>query len=175
VKSPRGRLHYDNELQVGDGGIVVTRTEEGCGRLTPATVPIDLRKVIGKPFNLGRVSGTLKPLGAAIPVRFQSRALYQYSESQHIGAHGMGSVQIKVVRAERKQKPGGGGSTPAGPGKTWLIVHLSPERPSANFVCRKSFYQLPFGYDPGPTFFLTDAAVAVYWPDGADGNPITIT
>jgi len=36
----------------------------------------------------------------------------------------------------------------------------------------ESFYQLPFGYDPGPMFFLTDATGAVYWPDGPMENPI---
>ena len=173
VKSPRGRYTYDNEIQVADGGIVVARTGEALSKAdTSSRTIIDLRKVIGTPFNLGRVSGNLKSLGAAIPLHFQSRAYTNTPNPNTIVRTGMVSVQIKVVRAERKQQPGGHGSTLAGPGKTWLIIHLALSGNPANFGMPESFYQLPFGYDPGPTFFLTDATGAVYWPDGPMENPI---
>jgi hypothetical protein len=173
VKSPRGRYTFDNEIQVEEGGIVVMRTEEALRKAdTSHRQVIDLRQVIGKPFDLGRVRGNLRPLGAEIPLRFQARAYTNLPNPNTIVRTGMGSAKMKVLRTERPERPGGMGSDLAEPGMTWLVVHLALSGNPANFGMPETFYQLRFGYDPAPTFFLTDAAGEVYWPYGPWENPI---
>jgi len=173
VKSLRGRYTFDNEIQVEEGGIVVTRAEAELRKADTSNRPvIDLRQVIGKPFDLARVRSNLWPLGATISLRFQSRAYTNLPNPNTIVRTGMGSAQMKVLRTERPERPGGLGTDLAGPGKAWLVVHLALCGNPSNFGMPATFYQLPFGYDPAPTFFLTDATGEVYWPDGVWQNPI---
>jgi hypothetical protein len=165
-KSQRGRYTYDNEIQVEEGGIVVMRAAEELAKAdTSHRAVIDLRDVVRKPFDLGRLRGNLKPLGAEIPLRFQARAYTNLPNPNTIVRTGTGSVAVKVLRAERQDKPIGPGSEPAGTGKTWLIVHMAVRGNPANFGDPENFYQTVLAYDLPPTFFLSDGAGEIYWPE----------
>jgi hypothetical protein len=170
IDSRRGRYTYKNELICERGGIVrdERRSEQKQAAERANVRPgIDLRNVVPRRFDLGLVRGRVAGLGTELRVRFQTRV------NSHSHATGIGAASVRVERAERRRKPGGGGSTPAGPGRTWLIVRIWLRGSPSNTGMPETFHQSLLYQDPPPAFFLAGRDGTVYWPDSSWSSAVT--
>ena len=168
ANSQRGRYTFQNELICESGGVVREQRQTArkeADRAADARSVINLNDVVPRQFNLARLGGRLAAPGGEVAVRFQTRTYSQTPRRDTIVATGSGSAAIRVERAERRDRPGGRGSTPAGPGKTWLIARLWLRGSASNAGMPDSFAQSFVYYDPGPVFFLVSREGTVYWPD----------
>jgi hypothetical protein len=176
MKSPRGRYTYDNELICQAGGIVKDQraSEQKLADEKSDSRPIiDVRRTVGRQFDLGLLKGRVYATGAEVPVQFQTRTYSQTPRRNTIVATGRGTAGIRLEAAERRQQWGGPGTDPAGSGLTWLILRLWLRGNASNAGMPETFTQSFYYFDPGPVFFVVDRAGSVYWPDGLVSSPIT--
>jgi hypothetical protein len=176
VKSRRGRYTYDNELICDSGGIVKDQrqtaqkqTDEQAG----SRPVVDVRKTVGRQLDLGLLKGRVVSTGAEVRVQFQTRTYSQTPRRNTIVATGRGAAAVRVESTERREQPGGKGSTLAGPGNTWLVVHVWVRGAASNAGMPDSFAQSFIYYDPAPVFFVVGRDGTVYWPDSSWSSAVS--
>jgi hypothetical protein len=175
VKNQRGRYAYDNELVCASGGIVKDQRQSAqkmADDKAGVESIIDIRRVVGKQFNMGLLQGRLASTGAELQVQFQTRTYSQTPRRNTITGTGRGAAGVRVEAAERRQQVTSRQSATAGPGNTWLVVRVWLRGNAANKGMPDTFYQSFVYRDPGPVFFVAGADGTVYWPDGIWLNPV---
>ena len=176
VKSQRGRYTYDNELICDAGGVVKdqgqTAQKQAAGQADSRPI-IYVEKTVGRQLDLGLLKGRLFSTGAEVQVQFQTRTYSQTPRRNTIVATGRGTAAVRVESAERREQPGGKGSTLAGPGNTWLVVHVWLRGAASNAGMPDSFAQSFIYYDPAPGFFVVGRDGIVYWPDSSWSNAVS--
>ena len=176
VKSQRGRYTYDNELICDSGGIAKDQ-RQSANKLAEEKADnrpiVDVRKSVGRQLNLGLLRGRVVSTGAELQVQFQTRTYSQSPRRNTVVATGRGVATIRAEKAERRQQPGGGGSTLAGPGNTWLIVRLWLRGSASNAGEPESYAQSFYYHDPAPTFLIVGRDGTIYWPDSIWSNNVT--
>jgi hypothetical protein len=164
VKSQRGRYSYENELICESGGIVKdqrqTAQKQADGQADSRPI-IYVEKAVGRQFGPGQLKGRVAATGAEVQVQFQTRTYSQTPRRNTIVGTGRGTAAVRVESAERREQPGGKGSTLAGPGKTWLVVHVWLRGAASNEGMPDSFAQSFIYYDPAPVFFVAGRDRAV--------------
>jgi hypothetical protein len=176
VKSQRGRYTYDNELICESGGIVKdqrqTARKQADGQADSRPI-VYVEKAVGRQFGPGQLKGRVAATGAEVQVQFQTRTYSQTPRRNTIVATGRGTAAVRVESSERREQPGGKGSTLAGPGNTWLVVHVWLRGAASNAGMPDSFAQSFIYYDPAPVFFVAGRDGAVYWPDSTWSNAVS--
>jgi len=176
VKSQRGRYTYDNELICDSGGVA---KDQGQTAQKQAAVQADSRpivwveKAVGRQFDAGLLKGRLAATGVEVQVQFQTRTYSQTPRRNTIVATGRGTAVVRVESTKRREQLGGKGSTLAGPGNTWLVVHMWLRGAVSNAGMPDSFAQSFVYYDPAPVFFVAGRDGAVYWPDGTSSSVVS--
>lgn len=168
VNSRRGRYTFHNELICEEGGVLRDQrqtAQKEADRAADSRAPLRVKEIVQRQFQFARLGRRLIPLGSNAQVRFQTRTYSQTPRRDTVVATGAGAAAIRVEAVERRAKPGGGGSTPAGRGMTWLIVRVWLRGSASNTGEPGNFDQSPFYFDPPPVFFIAGADGAVYWPD----------
>jgi hypothetical protein len=132
-----------------------------------------VRRTLGRKFDLGLLKGGLVPAGAELQVQFQTRTYSQTPRRNTVVATGRGAATIRAEKAERREQPGGKGSAMAGPGNTWLIVHVWLRGNASNAGMPDSFAQSFVYYDAAPVFFLAGRDGTIYWPDSSWSSAVT--
>jgi len=176
VKSQRGRYAYDNEL-VCESSSIVRNQQQTADKLADdkndSRSVIDLRKAVGRQFDMGLLREKPAAIGAEVAVRFPTRQYAQVPKRNTIVGTGSGTAAIRVEQAEQRKKVGGPGSTPAGADKNFLILRLSVRGNTANNGMPENFSQSFVSYDPGPVFVLVDRTGTVYWPEAVLSSTAT--
>jgi hypothetical protein len=176
VKSPRGRYTYDNELICDSSGIIKDErqtAQKQADEQADSRPIIDLRKTVGRQFNLALLAGRAASVGTEVPVQFRTRTYAQSPRRNTIVATGRGTAIIRAENAERRDHVTGPGSPPPGTGNTWLAVHVWLRGNPANAGMPDSFAQSFYYYDPAPVLFLVGRDGTVYWPDSSWSAAVT--
>ncbi|MGA9752941.1 MAG: hypothetical protein WBS54_14255 [Acidobacteriota bacterium] len=161
-KSPRGRYTYDNEIEMGQGGLAVISKGFFLRRETRNPLR-EYRTVARAPFDPAARGVRFFGAGQAVPIRFHVRLYTNTPRFHTLVREANGAATWQVVSWEQGHGILGHPTLPKA-GRTFVAVHLKVKGDAGNQGDPGKWYQFPAGEDPSPCFFLTGRDGSVTWP-----------